>query len=139
MMKFLAVATVTLAMLGAPAVAQDRSGGGLVKAQLDAIPGEFGVSEVVPRLAGRLATGGKHTARLDVSGGQAIFVGVCDGGCSDLDLIVRDASGRELGRDVEMDDIPMVVIEEAAAGRYSVEVLMEACTGQCDWGVGVFR
>lgn len=138
-MKFLAAAAVTLAMLGAPAVAQDRSGAGVVKAQLDALSGELGISEVASRLAGRLAAGGRHTARLDVSGGQAIFVGVCDGGCSDLDLIVRDASGRELGRDVEMDDVPMVVIEEAAAGRYSVEVLMASCAGQCDWGVGVFR
>ena len=38
--------------------------------------------------------------------GPVALIGVCDENCSDVDLIVRDPSGREVGRDFEDDDIP---------------------------------
>ena len=32
-----------------------------------------------------------------------------------------------------------IVAAETRAGTYTVEVSMADCTGQCHWGVGVFR
>ena len=91
------------------------------------------------RTTGRLSQNGVQTATLAAPAGTVYFIGVCDEGCSDVDLIVRDPSGREVGRDFELDDVPIVAVQQGAAGAYTVEVSMASCTGSCNWGVGVFR
>jgi hypothetical protein len=136
MLKTLAAATLALAALAGPAAAQDAEG--IVDAQLNLVTAESGFT-AGPRVTGRLAADRSELARLAAPAGDIHFIGVCDRGCSDLDLIVRDSTGREVGRDLEPDDVPIVTVEGAAAGRYTVEVSMVACTGECDWGVGVFR
>lgn len=137
MLKTLAAATLALATIAAPAAAQDA--GGVVAAQLDAVTNDLGLTAAGGRVTGRLAADRSELVRIEVPAGGVHFIGVCDGGCSDLDLIVRDASGREVGRDLEPDDVPVVSVPAAAAGRYTVEVSMVTCSGECHWGVGVFR
>ena len=136
MLKTLAAAALALAVLAGPAVAQDA--GNIVAAQLDAVTNDLGLTAGA-RVTGRLAAGRTETVRLEAAGGDLYFIGACDRNCSDVDLIVRDSSGREMGRDLELDDVPIVRLSGAAADRYAVEVSMVTCTGQCEWGVGVYR
>ena len=136
MLKTLAAAALALVVLAGPAVAQDA--GNIVAAQLDAVTNDLGLTAGA-RVTGRLAAGRTETVRLEAAGGDLYFIGACDRNCSDVDLIVRDSSGREMGRDLELDDVPIVRLSGAAAGRYTVEVSMVTCTGDCEWGVGVFR
>ena len=137
MLKSLAAAALGLALVSGPAVAQDARGAALVTAQLDALVSEFGMT-VTDRATGRLQQNGSHVAQLQSPGGAVYFIGACDENCGDVDLIVRDSSGRQIGEDMELDDTPIVQFE-TTAGVYSVEVRMADCTGQCHWGVGVFR
>ncbi len=136
MLQTLAAAALALVVLAGPAVAQDA--GNIVAAQLDAVTNDLGLTAGA-RVTGRLAAGRAETVRLEAAGGDLYFIGACDRNCSDVDLIVRDSSGREMGRDLELDDVPIVRLSGAAAGRYTVEVSMVTCTGECEWGVGVFR
>lgn len=137
MLKTLTAAGLALALLAGPAAAQNPTGAAIVAAQLDAASSEMGLTPGA-RVSGRLAQGGRQMTNLQAPGGATYFIGVCDENCRDLDLIVRDASGREVDRDEEIDDVPIVAIE-TTAGTYTVEVSMADCTGQCHWGVGVFR
>jgi hypothetical protein len=137
MLKTFAAAAVTLAMLVGPAVAQDASGAAVVTAQLDAVTYELGLTPGA-RVTGRLAQNRSQMTNIQAPGGEVYFIGACDENCSDLDLIVRDSSGREVGRDLEPDDVPIVVFQ-ATAGTYTVEVSMAGCSANCHWGVGVFR
>lgn len=137
MMKTLATATLALAVLTGPAAAQNASGAAIVAAQLDAVTTDMGLTPGA-RVTGRLASGRSQMVNIQAPGGQVYFIGVCDENCRDFDLLVRDSSGRELDRDHELDDVPIVALQ-AAAGTYTVEVSMADCTGECHWGVGVFR
>ena len=137
MLKSMTAAALGVALLAGPAGAQNSTGAALVAAQLDALTDEAGLT-IGARLTGRLAADRSRTVILQSPGGDVLFVGACDENCRDLDLIVRDSSGREVGRDVELDDVPIVVVQGPAA-TYSIEVSMADCTGQCHWGVGVFH
>jgi len=135
-----AAAALSLAVMapGVSAQAQDPSGAELVDLLLDRVSSEADLT-MQGKVAGRLSQGASGTATLQVPAGPVALIGVCDENCSDVDLIVRDPSGREVGRDFEDDDVPLVVFEAATAGRYTVEVQMPACNGTCNWGVGVFN
>ena len=137
MLKFLSAAALTAIMLAGPAAAQNMRGAAIVAEQLDKATSEMGLTAGA-RVTGRLAGGRSQMVNIEAPGGTAWFIGVCDDRCRDLDLIVRDASGREVGRDEAVDDVPVVAVE-TTAGTYTVEVSMADCNGQCHWGVGVFR
>lgn len=137
MLKTLAVTALTVAMLAGPAAGQSAGGAAVVAEQLDAATSEMGLTAGA-RVIGRLADDRSQMVNIEAPGGTTWFIGVCDDRCRDLDLIVRDASGREVGRDEAVDDVPVVAVE-TTAGTYTVEVSMADCTGECHWGVGVFR
>ncbi len=137
MLKALTAAGLGLILIAGPAAAQNPTGAALVAAQLDAAVNEFGLTPGA-QVTGRLAQDGSRLHNVQAPGGMTYFIGVCDENCDDLDLVVLDAAGREIGRDEEIDDVPMVAAE-IVAGTYTVEVSMAGCTGQCHWGVGVFR
>lgn len=141
MLKSLAAAAALSFAVMAPAVpaqAQDPSGAALVDALLDMVSSEFGLT-MQGKAAGRLSQGASGTATIQVPSGGVAIIGVCDENCTDVDMIVRDPSGREVGRDFEDDDLPMVVLEGATGGRYTIEMQMPACNGTCNWGVGVYN
>jgi hypothetical protein len=66
---------------------------------------------------------------LDVrSGGEVAVAAACDDGCDDLTLRILDRHGRELGRDVAGDAVPVVsAIVEDGDRPYALEVAMRGC------------
>lgn len=56
------------------------------------------------------------------------FVGACDNECNDVDIVVEDASGREVASDVLTDDYPVVQYEPTASGRYTARIVLVTCT-----------
>lgn len=89
---------------------------------------------------GMLKQGEAEDVPVDLVGGaRYVVVGVCDNDCKDLDLALRDRSGREVDRDVERDDYPMVAVQPSRDERYSVRALMAQCgSNPCRYGFGVF-
>jgi hypothetical protein len=130
-----AAAAAALTLSGGVAVAQDRSGAALVDFVFSEVEREFGLSPA-SRQAGRLAASGTMTGTFNVApNANYIAIGACDENCADLDLVIRDASGNEVGSDYEPDDAPMVVIPAGSGGRYTFEVIMATCSSNCNWGV----
>ncbi len=130
-----AAAAAALTLSGGVAVAQDASGAALVDYIFSEVEREFGISPA-SRQAGRLAASGTMTGTFNVApNANYIAIGACDENCADLDLVIRDASGNEVGTDYEPDDAPMVVIPAGSGGRYTFEVIMATCSSNCNWGV----
>lgn len=69
-----------------------------------------------------------------------IITGACDNDCSDLDITVKDASGRVVEKDATTDDVPVVRFTPGSSARFTVEVKMYACSSApCYFGFGVFQ
>jgi hypothetical protein len=50
-----------------------------------------------------------------------------------------DRSGREVDKDVELDDYPAVSVSPERDERYTVRAIMAACKAEpCRYGFGVF-
>lgn len=77
---------------------------------------------------------------LELDGGRAYaLLGVCDEDCSDLDLRLFDADGREIDADLETDDYPVVEVRPGRTARFRVQVIMASCsTSPCFYGVAVY-
>lgn len=71
---------------------------------------------------------------------QYSIVAVCDQKCEDIDLIIKDESGREVASDRNDDAVAVVTLVPPAEGRYLVSVRMDKCStrGSCHFGLGVF-
>jgi hypothetical protein len=54
-------------------------------------------------------------------------VGVCDQDCNDLDLILFDPNGATVAEDTSTDDHPLLTLQPAMTGNYTVEVRMYHC------------
>jgi hypothetical protein len=82
------------------------------------------------------------TTMLDVrldAGTTYQIIGVCDNDCSDLDLTLYDADGKQVDADTELDDVPMVAVAPPHPGTYRLQVQMATCSDQpCRFGVGIF-
>ena len=137
-LPFIALAAVAAALVSTPAQAQDD----IVTTQLDSavvlMRGQ-GFTPADEPVRGQLAQGDDEEFELELeSGTQYFVVGVCDGGCSDLDLVLTDGSGEEVEADRELDDVPMLAIQ-GQSGSFVLSVQMATCSGQCGYGVRVFR
>ena len=72
-------------------------------------------------------------------GTRYALVGVCDQDCGDLDLRLLDPGDREIGKDVEKDDVPVVEIMADKTGEYTLKVEMAECADDpCAYGVAVY-
>ncbi|HET7229547.1 MAG TPA: hypothetical protein VFJ16_06060 [Longimicrobium sp.] len=89
---------------------------------------------------GSLRARGTETHRVQLNGGTSYsLIGVCDNDCSDLDLRLFDASGREVDSDVMTDDTPVVSVTPRRAGVYTVRAIMTACSSEpCRYGIGIY-
>jgi hypothetical protein len=116
----------------------------IVRTQLDSavvlMRGQ-GFVPVDDAVTGTLATGADEEFEIDLEAGVTyMIVGVCDGGCSDLDLVLSDDDGDEMEADRELDDVPMLAIENTSNVEAVLTVQMATCsTAQCHYGVRVFR
>jgi hypothetical protein len=138
-LPYIALAAVAAALLSTPAQAQP----GIVTTQLDSAVVLMGGQGFVPAdeaVRGTLAEGDDEEFELELeSGTQYFVVGVCDGGCSDLDLVLTDGDGDEVEADREMDDVPMLAIE-GQSGNFVLSVQMATCSSsECHYGIRVFR
>ncbi len=135
MNRLVSAALAFAAVTGAAGAASAQTGPALVDSLFSGLESELGLS-ASSRATGSLGANQKTTGTVNVPAGATyVLIGVCDEGCSDLDLVVRDSSGAEIGSDYEDDDSPIVFISDAAGGRYTFEVQMVTCSSSCNWGV----
>lgn len=78
---------------------------------------------------------------VDLKAGQSYrIVGVCNIGCENVDMELRDASGAVVTSDVLADDVPIVEIAPTADAAYSARLIMKACeTSPCLASARLFR
>jgi hypothetical protein len=91
-------------------------------------------------VTGGLAEGATEQVEIELEAGvEYVIVGVCDVDCSDLDLFLRDPSGRIVDSDIELDDVPIVTVTPERTGTYTLEVRMVTCSAApCRYGVGTY-
>jgi hypothetical protein len=135
----LALAAAAALLCAVPAQAQD-----LIATQLDSaavLMRNQGYQPMSDAVRGDLPAGEDEEFAVELrSGTRYVVVGVCDGSCSDLDLVLVNAAGGESAADRELDDVPVVTFQADADGRFVVKVEMATCgSAQCEYGVRVFR
>jgi hypothetical protein len=88
---------------------------------------------------GALNDGAAEVIRVSLNAGTAyLIVGVCDEDCSDMDLILSDATGRSLAEDILVDDSPVLTIEITRSGGYDLTVRMPDCAANpCGYGIAI--
>ncbi len=71
-------------------------------------------------------------------GGQYQLAGVCENDCSNIDAHLYDANGREVDKDTESDDFPIVGV--GSGGSYTLVIDMVACSKDaCGFAAKAFR
>lgn len=141
--KEMGAAGAVLAVLATPAPAQDDRWAEQVQALIGVAAESFaeggyhygGFSKT-----GALRAGGTETLTVRLgSNVHTMVVGVCDTDCSDMDLVLLDASGRQVDSDVTDDDVPIVSVSPPRDGTYTLEVRMIDCdSSPCRYGVQQF-
>lgn len=131
---------------GAAAGSAPASGGGSIQ-RVGQVPDEFAqlMSDYLDHYVSQYGQGLRRAGPADVvtalragqeyrwtvnleQGGNYGFFGACDNDCTDVDIIVEDANGREVASDVLTDDYPVVGIQNATAGRYTARILLVSCS-----------
>lgn len=70
------------------------------------------------------------------STGRHALLAVCDGNCTDIDLVVLDSGRRRLGADLEPDDRPVVEFSGAGGDVVMGRVTIPGCNiNRCAYGV----
>jgi hypothetical protein len=68
--------------------------------------------------------------------GRHVLLAVCDGNCTDIDLVVLDSQRRRLGADLEPDDRPAVEFSGSRGDVVRARVTIPGCSvNQCAYGV----
>jgi hypothetical protein len=91
-----------------------------------------GFRQVVADERGAMAyNGGPATFRVHLQRGvEYRFAARCDGDCSDLDLVLKDAAGRELIADRDPDDTPGFTFRARATGDYVIQLELAECSAR---------
>jgi hypothetical protein len=142
MKSFVLALGVALAVVAnaIPALAQSSA---IVREQLDSaavmMRNEGYVLQGSP-LFGALEEGQQYSITFPLGGGaEYVILGVCDGDCSDLDLLLVDASSQVIDTDFEPDDVPIVGASVDRTGSYTLTVSMAECSIEpCGYGIGIF-
>ncbi len=140
-----AVASLALFVVVAPLAAQtaQERAEQILRTSLerrDEVLGENGFRPVGERLRGGSGEGESvdHSVQL-TAGVEYRMVAVCDQDCTDVDLILLNASGEILTSDVETDDSPVVGLTPAQSGRYTVRVAIVTCAVEpCLHAAGIY-
>lgn len=68
------------------------------------------------------------------------IVGLCDGDCAGLQLVIADASGYELAADHSGRTVPVLDVTTRQAGVHLLRATMSSCQmAPCRYGVRVYR
>lgn len=137
-LSFIALAAAAAALLADPAQAQRE----IVTTQLDSaiiLMAAEGFTPSDDPVMGTLAQGDDEEFEVELeSGSQYFVVGVCDTGCSDLDLVLTRGDD-EIESDRKLDDVPMLAIADQS-GTFVLSVQMATCeSSQCHYGVRIFH
>lgn len=98
-----------------------------------------GYQEAFAHKSGSMGKGAAKTYDVSVQKGTYAFVAVCDENCADLDITVKNASGRVLVKDTLEDDFPVADFTFSAPTKVKVEVKMENCdAAKCNYVFGAF-
>jgi len=69
---------------------------------------------------------------------EFVVLAVCDDDCADVDLYIWNQKGGEVGSDIEVGPLPVIVTPDLETG-YSIEVYMAECAvAPCYFAVGIF-
>jgi len=98
---------------------------------------ENGFAALGDELTGALAAGESGSIDLNLNAGtEYSLIGVCDDDCSDMDLELHDAAGREVDSDLEFDDVPVISATPDQAAAYRLTIGMVRCeTDPCYYGI----
>jgi len=142
--KAIAVASVIAGTTAATAYAYPHTG---YQAQIDnqissVIAGARGqgFNLIVANTRGQMYTGSGDVFFIVYlqAGADYRFAARCDSDCTDLDLALRDANGRELMADRDLDDVPTFSFRAPYTGAYRVNVEMARCRAyRCQVGAVV--
>jgi hypothetical protein len=82
-----------------------------------------------------------HNFTVPMTAGTPYLVfAVCDGDCKVVDLALLDGNGREIKKDTDSGDFPVLDFTPTAAGPYTVRMTMTECTlAPCYAGARVYR
>jgi len=62
------------------------------------------------------------------AGASYRVIGVCDNECSNIDMELYDPNNQVVSSDTMADDLPIVNVAPAAAGPFTVRIIMRTCT-----------
>lgn len=107
---------------------------------------EFAESASGFTLVGEIETGALQADRQVVfplemvTGSDYMIVGFCDTDCTDMDLAILDAQGRELDSDYLPDAQPILLLTPESSGGYQIRLDMVTCSVEpCGFAVGIFQ
>jgi hypothetical protein len=93
-------------------------------------------------VVGMIAAGASAYMEVNLTAGaRYFFSAACDEDCSDLDLrLFRPGSREAFEKDVETDDVPMLMFTAPVTGRYILAIDMASCgTSMCYYGFRAFK
>ena len=90
---------------------------------------------------GSVGSGGTASFTMELRGNLSYrIVGVCDDNCTDVDLILYDASERIVSEDVLIDDLPILDYTPTDDDTFRVEVVIVSCQPEsCGWAVQAYE
>jgi len=142
--KALAIASVIAGATAATAYAYPHTGYQLqIENQINSVirgARVHGFNLIIANQRGQMYTGGGPAGfTVYLRAGQDYrFDARCDTDCTDLDLSLRDDSGRELIADRDMDDFPGFTFRAPYTGTYRVNLELARCNAwRCQVGAVV--
>jgi hypothetical protein len=137
---FVAIALVTLGLTLPAAAAGDSSEVNETLATATSTYRDKGYSPAGWEKFGALANATDVRLPLPLKAGKSYqIVAACEKKCTDLDLQLFDAEGKEVDWDAQDDDFPIVVANSKTAQVYTLRVVMSACkAGPCAYGAKAF-
>ena len=90
--------------------------------------------------AGQLANATDLREPIALKGGRSYqIIAVCERKCTDLDLQLFDAAGKEVDWDATEDAVPVVATYAQTSQTYTLRIVMSACgQGPCSFGAMAF-
>jgi hypothetical protein len=143
-LKALAIASVLAGATAATAYAYPHTGYQVqIENQINSVirgaRGQ-GFNLIIANQRGQMYTGGGDSYFIVYlqAGANYHFAARCDTDCTDLDLSLRDANGRELIADRDYDDFPGFTFRAPYTGAYRVNIEMARCRAyRCQVGAVV--
>jgi hypothetical protein len=109
-------------------------------ARLDQVQNQNAFSRAAGPFGGGLAEGQGQRFTLSLRAGQSYrIVGICDARCGDMDLRLFDPNGALITQDIAPNAAPMINVNPALTGAYTVEASIAQCgAAHCYFAFNVY-